>query len=125
MPVRALVNNSWVTQVHPVTKDEFERLEPTVDRLQEAHFFLHGLENYYHFADPFRWHLNTFLRAIKEIPQLISMGLQNRPGFPDWYRPKREALSADPLVGYLAQQRDFVVHRGMLKPSGTSSADSW
>ena len=99
-----------------MTKGEIARLSPALDRLQEAHFFLHGLEDYYHFADPFRWHLNTFLRAIKEIPELISMGLQNRPGFRDWYKPHREALTADPVVRYLAEQRDFVVHRGMLKP---------
>ena len=99
-----------------MTEDESERLYPAFDRLQEAHFFLHGLEDYYHVADPFRWHLNAFLRAIKEIPQLISMALQNRLGFPDWYGPRREALAADALVGYLAKQRDFVVHRGMLQP---------
>jgi hypothetical protein len=100
----------------PMTKDELERLAPALDRFQEAHFFLHGLEDYYHFADRFRWHLNAFLRALKEVPHLISMGLQNRPGFPQWYREKRDALSADPLVRHLADRRDFVVHRGMLKP---------
>ena len=25
---------------------------------EEAHFWIHMMEEYYHFADPFRWHLN-------------------------------------------------------------------
>jgi hypothetical protein len=104
-----------------VTKDEFEKLSPAVDRLNEAHFFLHDLESYYHFADPFRWHLNAFLRSIKEVPALISMGLQNRQGFPAWYRPRRKALERDSLIRHLADQRDFIVHRGMLKPKSAGS----
>jgi hypothetical protein len=67
-------------------------------------------------ADPFRWHLNAFLRALKEVPQITSMALQNAPGFAEWFRPQRASLSADPLVLHLADQRDLVVHRGMLKP---------
>lgn len=99
---------------------DIERLESAMDRLQEAHFFLHGLEQYYHFANAFRWHLNAFTRALKEVPQLISMGWQNEEGFPAWYRPKREALSADPLIRHLSLQRDFVVHRGMLRPASSA-----
>ncbi len=75
-----------------MTQDELDRLSPALDRLQEAHFWLHGLEAHYHDAGPFRWYLKAFLRSIKEIPQLISMGLQNRPGFPDWFRSHKEAL---------------------------------
>jgi hypothetical protein len=105
----------------PMTQDELERLWPAGDRLQEAHFFLHGLEDYYHFADPFRWHLNAFLRPIKEIPQLISMGLQNRAGFPDWFKSHKAELAGDPLISYLSKQRDFVVHRGMLMPRSSGS----
>jgi len=97
-----------------------ERLESAMDRMQEAHFFLHGLEEYYHAADPFRWHLNAFLRALKEVPQLTAMALQNVAGFPAWYRPRREALATDPLIRHLAEQRDYVVHRGMLKPSSSA-----
>jgi hypothetical protein len=104
-----------------MTKEELERLSPALDRLQEAHFWLHGLEAHYHNADPFRWHLNAFLRAIKEIPQLISMGLQNRIGFAAWFRPHRDALSSDPLIQKLAKDRDLVVHQGMLMPRSSAA----
>src|SRR5665213_2536515 len=101
----------------PVVTRDIDRLYPALDRLQEAHFFLHGLEVYYHVASPFRWHLNTFLRALKEVPQIISTTLQNRPGFPSWYKEQRRTLLEDSLIGYLGKQRDFVVHSGMLRPS--------
>lgn len=98
-----------------------ERLDSAMDRLQEAHFLLHEMEEYYHFADPFRWHLNGYLRAIKEVPQLIQMGLQNEAGFLEWFRPARDELSGDELMRHLAKQRDFVVHRGMLVPGSSAS----
>ena len=105
---------------HDQTSSTIDRLEAAMDRIQEAHWFLHDLEEYYHFADPFRWHLNAFLRALKEVPQLISMGLQNGPGLPEWFRPRRDALIADPLIRHLSVQRDFIVHRGMLLPSSSA-----
>jgi hypothetical protein len=104
-----------------MTKEEQERLSPALDRLAEAHFWLHGLEAHYHNASPFRWHLNAFLRAIKEIPQLIAMGLQNRSGFPTWFRRHRDALSSDPLIQKLAKERDFIVHQGMLTPNSSAA----
>jgi len=65
-------------------------IESALDRFREAHFWIHTLEEYYHLADPFRWHLNAFLKSIKEVPQLIQMGLQNRPGFSAWFREERD-----------------------------------
>ncbi len=49
------------------------------------------------------------------------MGLQNRPGFPAWFRPHKDALSNDPLIQKLAKDRDFVVHQGMLKPRSSAA----
>lgn len=101
----------------PKSNHPLAPIEPALDRFREAHFWIHTLEQYYHHADPFRWHFNAFLKSIKEIPHLLLMGLQNRKGFAQWYRTEREKLSSDPLMSRLAVQRDFVVHRGMLVPS--------
>jgi hypothetical protein len=87
-----------------------------VDRLEEAHFWIHQLEAFYHFADPVRWHLNAFLKAVKEVPVLLSKELQNHHGFPEWFRVERERLHANSLLRILGKQRDFVVHQGMLIP---------
>lgn len=101
----------------PREKHPLSPIEPALDRFREAHFWIHSLEEYYHHADPFRWHLNSFLKSIKEVPQLMQMGLQNRKGFPQWFRTQAESLATDPLMHHLAKKRDLVVHRGMLVPS--------
>lgn len=96
------------------------RIGASLDRFREAHFWLHMVEQYYHSADPFRWHLNAFLRALKEVPQLLQMELQHDPGFKQWFAAQREALRADPLMSVLSKHRDLVVHRGMLVPKSTA-----
>jgi hypothetical protein len=74
------------------------------------------MEEYYHSADPFRWHLNVFLKALKEVPDLLQMAMQNESGFPAWFREQRKHLDADPLIAALSKQRNLVVHRTMLLP---------
>lgn len=98
------------------TEAALNRINASFDRFQEAHWWIHALELHYHEADLFRWHLNAFLKAIKEAPLLLQQELQNHPGFPAWFKPQKEKLQSDPLLKYLSKQRDYVVHRGMLKP---------
>jgi hypothetical protein len=87
-----------------------------LDRFAEAHFWIHALEQFYHYADPFRWHLNAFLKAIKEVPTMLKMELQNQKGFPAWFEGETERLRENQLLRSLSKHRDFVVHRGMLVP---------
>jgi hypothetical protein len=100
-----------------VDKNEIEKsLASSFDRFEEAHFWIHQLELSYHFANPFRYHFNAFLKAIKEVPCLLSTELQNHDGFPAWFRNERKKLQENRLLSFLSKQRDFVVHRGMLVP---------
>ena len=101
--------------------DLLTKIESAADRFREAHFWIHTLEQFYHCANPFRWHLNALLKAMKEVPQLLQMGLQNERGFSDWYRSERERLTSDPLMRFLSEQQDFVVQRGMLVPKSHGS----
>lgn len=96
--------------------DSYERIASSLDRFQEAHFWIHMLERSYHDADPFRWHLNAFMKAIKEVPQILQMELQNEEGFSDWFRTHHQALKDDNLFGVLSKKRDIVVHKKMLVP---------
>ena len=112
-PIKAVVFDD-------ATEKAIAKVDATLDRLQEAHFWLHKLEQHYHDANEFRWHLNSFLKAIKEVPQLLRMELQNEEGFKIWFSSRSEELSKDALLSTLSKNRDFVVHRGMLVP--TSSA---
>lgn len=74
------------------------------------------MEQHYHLADQFRWHLNVFMKAIKEVPELISRELQNERGFPEWFRGQKGILSEDPLIQALAKGRNQIVHQQMLIP---------
>src|SRR5690242_20262887 len=94
-----------------------ERLPAALDRMREAHFFIHLMESFYHVSDSFRYSLNSFIRSIKEVPQLISQELQHEAGFPEWFRGRRAALADDPLISHLSRERDYIVHRGMLRPA--------
>jgi hypothetical protein len=98
----------------------YESISSSLDRFREAHFWLHKVEEHYHSAELFRWHLNAFLRATKEVPQLLMMELQVKSGFKDWFKSKRESLSNDPLFSVFSKHRDFVVHRGMLVPNSSA-----
>lgn len=99
----------------------YEKIGSALDRFQEAHFWIHMMEQYYHNADPFRWHLNVFLKALKEVPDLLQMAMQNEEGFPGWFREQRKELNSDPLIAALSKQRDLVVHRSMLVPESSGT----
>jgi hypothetical protein len=94
----------------------YDKLTSALDRFQEAHFWLHMMEQHYHSADLFRWHLNVFLKALKEVPDMISMALQNERNFPAWFRTQRKTLLDDPLMQAFSKGRDQIVHREMLVP---------
>jgi hypothetical protein len=99
----------------------FDKLSSTLDRFQEAHMWLHTMEDCYHSADKFRWSLNVFLKALNEAPNLISMELQKEPGFLRWFKEHRQALKADPLIDALSRGRNTVVHKKMLVPQSRAS----
>lgn len=99
----------------------YEKIDSALDRFQEAHFWIHMMEKHYHSADPFRWHLNVFLKALKEVPDILQMAMQNEDGFSAWFREQRKQLSADPLIATLFKHRDLVVHRSMLVPRSHGS----
>jgi hypothetical protein len=92
-----------------------------LDRYCEAHFYIHAMIDHYHTADAFRWSLNSYLRALKEVPQLIQMSLQKCDGFKTWFGDLAAVYLSDPLVRYLSKQRDIVVHREMLVPQSSGA----
>jgi hypothetical protein len=102
-----------------VDTEPYDRIGAALDRFQEAHFWIHMMEEYYHHADQFRWFLNAFLKALKEVPDLVQMAMQNEDGFTAWFRERRTELRADPLIDVLSEKRDFVVHQSMLIPESS------
>lgn len=92
-------------------------IDSSFDRFQEAHYWIHQMEMNYHLADPFRWSLSAFIKAMKEIPQLLTMELQNEEGFSEWFRPLKNEIQADPIIKSFSKMRDGIVHQKMLLPN--------
>ena len=91
-----------------------KNIESSLNRFSEIHWQIHQIEQHYHFPEGVRFSFNTFIRVIKEIPQILSMELQNRSDYSTIIKPKLETLKEDPLFFLLSKRRDYIVHKGML-----------
>lgn len=90
-------------------------IEAALDRWSECHWHIHQMEANYHTPDLFRYSLNSFIRAAKEIPKILSTELQNHHLYQSDFKPLINSLNADPLLSVLHKKRNFIVHRGMLE----------
>ncbi|MPY21411.1 hypothetical protein [Shewanella sp. YLB-07] len=96
-------------------------LGSSMDRLNEAQWYVELMQDNYHTANKFRWALTGFLRSIKEIPQIISMEVQQHAELKDWYKEVRKDIQNDPIVKYLSKQRDVVVHKKTLETASSAT----
>jgi hypothetical protein len=80
----------------------------------ESHWYIHQIEGNYHSPDLFRYSLNSFIRSVKEIPQILKMELQHHPDYNPKIRSVVNSICQDPLLSMLHRKRDFIVHQGML-----------
>ncbi len=101
--------------------EAFQKIESSWDRFQEAHFWLHSMEDAYHYANRFRWCFNAFLRSLKEVPQLLTMETQKHGDLKSWYKQHKTLFLKDPLLQVLSKNRDFIVHQAMLLPESTGA----
>jgi hypothetical protein len=94
-----------------------EKIEAALDRWQESHWYLHQIESHYHDADALRYSMNAFIRALREIPDMVQIALQNYDGFPSWHKSvKTELELQDFLFSQIIRHRNHIVHKSMLKP---------
>lgn len=91
-----------------------ETIASSLDRWQECHWHLHQMEHNYHEPEPFRFSFNSFVRAVKEVPQILDHDLQNIPNGKSAVAQLLEDLRRSDLFTALAKRRDFIVHQGML-----------
>ncbi len=98
-----------------------EHIEASLDRWTEAHWHIHQMEEHFHVPDLFRYSLNAFVRSLKEIPQILTMELQNQPEYQKQFKPAIDELNQDPLFCVFRQKRDFIVHRGTLRLHSSGS----
>lgn len=89
-------------------------LEASLDRWHECHWHLHQMEANYHTPDAFRYALNAFIRAIADVPELLTKNLEKHESVRRAIKPKRKELEATQLFSVLKVRRNFIVHQGML-----------
>lgn len=73
------------------------------------------MEANYHTPDLFRYSLNSFIRAVKEIPQILKMELQNHREYKTVFKPMIDSLRSNEMLSLIQKKRDFIVHQGMLE----------
>jgi len=73
------------------------------------------MEANYHTPDLFRYSLNSFIRAVKEIPQILKMELQKHREYQREFKQLIDSLRSNELLSILHKKRDFIVHQGMLE----------
>ena len=94
-----------------------QKIEAALDRWQESHWHLHQIEWHYHDADALRYSMNAFIRALREIPDMVNISTQNNKNFLAWHKPIRKTLEKeDHLITQIINHRNYIVHNSMLKP---------
>jgi hypothetical protein len=94
----------------------------THDKLEEAHYFLHGMLFTIHHPDEFRWNLNAFLQACRSVLYLAKADLRRRDGFAEWWTSANAELDRNAVVRRAIDSRNFVVHERMLNQSSKADA---
>jgi len=68
----------------------------TVDKFWEAWFFLIGSTREYHDPWAFRYNLNAFIQALRNITFMLQSEPEKPAAFSTWYAQQQEYLRQDP-----------------------------
>jgi len=72
------------------------------------------MEANYHDPDAFRYALNSFIRAVKEVPIILRHDLQRHGAARKAIDTQLDKLMRNALFQVLQKKRDFIVHHGVL-----------
>ncbi|MCY3912850.1 MAG: hypothetical protein OXG43_06330 [Chloroflexi bacterium] len=90
-------------------------LAQTDDKFDEAHYFVSRMMDEYHDPMPFRYNLNAFLQALRNVTFVLQKEFAHRDGFSSWYQKKQEAMRNDSLLRNFLEGRNVVVKQGSLE----------
>lgn len=99
-----------------------DHLDSSLDRLNECHWHIHQMEGNYHVPDGFRYALNSFIRAIADVPAMLNKNLERHEAARRAVKPKLKAMEETALFSILKLRRNFIVHQGMLAVNSHGSA---
>ncbi|PHG79761.1 hypothetical protein [Bacillus wiedmannii] len=90
------------------------KIPNTHDKFEEAHYFLHMMINHYHNADGFRFNMNAFIQALRNITFALQSEKRKIPNFDSWYEEKQKWMKESLLLRNFVEGRNIVVKRGNL-----------
>jgi hypothetical protein len=90
------------------------------DKYTEAHYFLERMMAEYHNPQKFRWNLNAFLQALRNVTFLLQSQLAHRDGFDSWYAARQEEMGRDALLRRFVEGRNIVVKQRNLLMKSTA-----
>src|SRR2546429_184321 len=108
--VRSMVEREPSTRVPERTKTE--------DKLQEANYFRNRLKDAGGKKDEFRWNLTAFISAARSVTYIMQKEYRHRKGFWDWYQLKQDEMRADPLLRFIHDKRNEILHFGIVQVYG-------
>lgn len=83
----------------------------THDKLQEAHWYLHQMQEHYHEPDLFRYSCNAFLQASRSVTFMLQSELGNIAPAKEWYSSQQQLMRDDVDLRLLNDLRVQVVHK--------------
>jgi hypothetical protein len=85
------------------------------DKFEEAHYFLQMMMINYHHADGFRYSMNAFIQALRNITFALQSEKRNIPDFDSWYVDRQKWMKENELLKKFVEGRNIVVKRGNLE----------
>ena len=92
----------------------------TLDKFQEAFFFLNQTMRSYHSPTEFRFNLNAFIQALRNVTFMLQSEENKPEGFTEWYAAKQEEMRNNDLLRKFVGVRNLIVKQGMLEARSTA-----
>lgn len=86
----------------------------TVDKFWESWYFLLGMCDNYHDPYAFRYELNAFIQALRNITFMLQSEKSRPSSFDDWYATQQEMMRSDEHLRRFVGARNLIVKQSML-----------
>lgn len=91
-------------------------MKDTIDKLEEAQYFLTQME-----SDPlnyskFKFNLSAFLSAARSITFVMQKEMSGNIPFNKWYLERQKEFKSDILLNYFNNLRTITIHEKVIRP---------
>ena len=90
-------------------------LVTTVDKFDECNYFLAQMLREYHEPGTFRFNLNAFIQALRNVTFMLQSEEIKPPDFDAWYQQKQAEMREDNDLRCFVNARNLVVKQSMLE----------